>query len=214
MRTTEGALDWLAHEDAHESRDWTYDCERLQRTAWGLAAHFSSAELHAKAIPAAFRHGHELPSRGDLGLLLNGRAGHIVTFNGDGWDCYTNDYGGQGKVRVTDFRNLPSWCDAHSWFVADAWWSNTNFVRTHRVSTPPPVTPAPAPTPELGRKSEQMFLATVKYGSNSASYWVVGPNWRVNVSGGIASTWTGAKVAINDEATWQRFNKVCPAVAN
>lgn len=131
MRSPDAALSWLEQQRASGSTAWHNMCESLCRQAYGLPAHFSSAELHAKAIPSAFRHGHDTPSRGDLVLYLNGGAGHIVVATGNGWECYTNDYGGRGKVTKADARNLVSWCRASSWFVADAWWSSTNVVRTH-----------------------------------------------------------------------------------
>lgn len=131
MRTPDGALAWLEQQRASGSTAWHNMCESLCRQAYGLAAHYSSAELHAKAIPSSFRHGHETPSKGDLVLYLNGGYGHIVVCTGNGWECYTNDYGGRGKVTKTDARNLVSWCGATSWFVADAWWSNSNNIRTH-----------------------------------------------------------------------------------
>lgn len=131
MRTPDQALAWLEQQRASGSTAWHNMCESLCRQSYGLPAHFSSAELHAKAIPASFRHGHEMPSKGDLVLYLNGGYGHIVVATGNGWEVYTNDYGGRGKVTKTDARNLVSWCRATSWFVADAWWSSSNYTRTH-----------------------------------------------------------------------------------
>jgi hypothetical protein len=134
MRTPDGALAWLEQQRASGSTAWYNMCESLQRQAYGLPAHYSSAEAHGKAVPASFKHGHETPSKGDLVIYLNGGYGHIVTCTGNGWECYTNDYGGRGKVTKTDARNLVSWCHATSWFVADAWWSSSNYIRTHNAS--------------------------------------------------------------------------------
>lgn len=131
MRTPDDALAWLERQRASGSTAWHNMCESLQRQAYGLPAHYASAELHGNAIPSGFRHGHEAPKRGDLVLYLNGGYGHIVTATGHGWDCYTNDYGGRGRVTVADARNLVSWCRATSWYVADAWWSSSNYLRTH-----------------------------------------------------------------------------------
>jgi hypothetical protein len=115
-------------------------CESLCRQAYGLPAHYSSANLHADAIPSGFRHGHETPRAGDLVLYRNATHGHIVVATGNGWECYTNDYGGRGKVTKTDARNLVSWCGASSWFVADAWWSSSSYVRTHGEEADMPLT--------------------------------------------------------------------------
>lgn len=131
MRTPDGALSYLAEQDRTNSTAWDGLCEKLCRSAYGLPAHYSSANLHADAIPSGFRHGHEPPSRGDLVLYKNATYGHIVVATGNGWEVYTNDYGGRGKVTKTDARNLVSWCSASSWFVADAWWSGSNNIRTH-----------------------------------------------------------------------------------
>jgi hypothetical protein len=131
MRTPDDALAWLERQRASGSTAWHNMCESLQRQAYGLPAHFSSAELHANAVPAAFRHGRETPRRGDLILYRNGGYGHIVTATGNGWECYTNDYGGRGRVTLADARNLASWCHATDWYVADAWWSSSNHIRTH-----------------------------------------------------------------------------------
>lgn len=131
MRDVDAALAWLAGQVNDPTDDWYNQCERLQRTAYGLEAHYSSADLHAQSIPGAHRFGIEPPSRGDLGLYRNGSWGHIVTFLGNGWDCYTNDYGGRGSVCVADGRALVDWCGADSGYVADAWWSSSNFIRTH-----------------------------------------------------------------------------------
>lgn len=131
MRTPDQALAWLEQQRASGSTAWYNMCESLCRQSYGLPAHYSSAELHANAVPSSFRHGHETPSKGDLVLYKNGGYGHIVVATGNGWECYTNDYGGRGKVTKTDARNLVSWCGATSWFVADAWWSSSNYIRTH-----------------------------------------------------------------------------------
>lgn len=131
MRDVEAALHFLHQETLNPSEDWTNLCEKLQRTAYGLQAHYSSAELHANAIPSAHRFGIEPPSRGDIALYRNGSYGHIVTCTGNGWDCYSNDYGGRGSVCLCDARDLVSWCGADSGYIANAWWSSTNFIETH-----------------------------------------------------------------------------------
>lgn len=131
MRTPDGALAYLRDQERSGSTAWAGLCEKLARSAYGLPAHYSSANVHANAIPAAFRHGHEQPRAGDLVLYLNSTYGHIVVATGNGWEVYTNDYGGRGKVTRTDARNLVSWCGASSWFVADAWWSTSNVQHTH-----------------------------------------------------------------------------------
>lgn len=131
MRTPDAALTYLREQERSGSTAWAGLCEKLARSAYGLPAHYSSANLHAAAIPAAFRHGHELPRTGDLVLYRNATHGHIVVATGNGWECYTNDYGGRGRVTRTDARNLVSWCGASEWFVADAWWSSTNYIHTH-----------------------------------------------------------------------------------
>jgi hypothetical protein len=137
MKTPDQALAFLEQQRASGSTAWHNMCESLCRQAYGLPAHFSSAELHANAIPSSFRHGHETPRKGDLVLYKNGGYGHIVVCTGNGWECYTNDYGGRGKVTKTDARNLVSWCGATSWFVADAWWSSSNYIRTHEEDDMP-----------------------------------------------------------------------------
>lgn len=146
MRDTRATLDWLDGQRASGSTAWHNMCESLARQARGIPAHYPSANDHARAIPAAFRHGHDTPSAGDLVLYVNSTYGHIATATGRGWDCYTNDYGGRGRVTITDARNLVSWCGASSWFVADAWWSSSTYARTHNPTTPEdpdmPLTPA------------------------------------------------------------------------
>lgn len=136
MRDTPRTLEWLDYQRASGSTAWHNMCESLARQARGIPAHYPSANAHAAAVPASFRHGHEPPSAGDLVLYVNSTYGHIVTATGRGWDCYTNDYGGRGRVTITDARNLVSWCHASSWFVADAWWSPSTFARTHNPTTP------------------------------------------------------------------------------
>lgn len=132
MRTPDGALDYLEAQRTSGSTAWDNLCEKLCRSAYALGAHYSSAEVHARAIPSSFRHGHETPRKGDLILYLNGRHGHIVVATGNRWQAYTNDYGGRGRVTlVADARDLAPWCGASSWFVADAWWSSSNYRLTH-----------------------------------------------------------------------------------
>jgi hypothetical protein len=131
MRDVEGALAWLEGQRTSGSTAWHNMCESLCRQAYGLAAHYSSAELHANAIPSAHRYGHEAPARGDLVLYRNGGHGHIVVATGNGWQAYTNDYGGRGRVTITDARDLVAWCGASSWFTADAWWSSSSKIPTH-----------------------------------------------------------------------------------
>lgn len=132
MRTPDAALDWLAQQRASGSTAWHNMCESLCRQSYGLPAHYPSANDHAHAIPAAHRYGHEQPRRGSLVLYVNGSYGHIVVATGDGWNVYTNDYGGRGRVTITDARNLISWCGAREWFTADAWWSAGNVQHTQR----------------------------------------------------------------------------------
>lgn len=132
MKSPSEALAFLERQRKNGSGWWSLKCESLQRQAYGLPAHYRSAEIHGKAIPSKFRHGHEMPSKGDIAIFLNGGFGHIVTCTGVGWGCYTNDYKGRGKVwKISDLRDLAPWCGAHTWFIADAWWSDKNYLRTH-----------------------------------------------------------------------------------
>jgi hypothetical protein len=147
MRTASGALDWLEQQRVYRSTGWGGLCERLARSAYGLPAFYASANIHAAAIPAKYRHGHEKPSAGDLLLCINSRYGHIAVCTGDGWDCYTNDYGGYGRVNLADARDLPGWCGASSWFIADAYWASSSLRLTHTTAADEP-DPAPAPPPD------------------------------------------------------------------
>lgn len=131
MRSPQQALAWLRAEVENPSDDWTNYCEKLCRTAYGLPAHYSSAELHANAVPGGHRFGTDPPYPGDLILYRNGGFGHIVVATGDGWNVYTNDYGGRGTVCVADARDLVSWCGAFDGYVANAWWSTSNHIKTH-----------------------------------------------------------------------------------
>lgn len=131
MRNPDDAIAWLERQRASGSTAWANMCESLCRQAYGLPAHFSSAELHANAIPTNRRYGRQAPARGDLVMYRNGRHGHIVVCTGNGWQCYTNDYGGKGRVTLADARDLAPWCGATDWWVADAWWSSTNNLNTH-----------------------------------------------------------------------------------
>lgn len=135
VRDVNSALSWLEQQRASGSTAWHNLCESLCRQAYGLPAHYSSAGLHADAIPAANRYGQAQPRRGDLVLYKNSGAGHIVVATGNGWQAYTNDYGGKGRVTLADARDLARWCNASTWFVADAWWSSTNKLNTHTTST-------------------------------------------------------------------------------
>jgi hypothetical protein len=145
MRSASGALAYLEQQRVTNATGWGGLCERLARSAYGLAAHFPSANAHAAAIPTRYRHGHERPSPGDLLLCTNSRFGHIAVCTGVGWNCYTNDYGGYGRVSIADARDLPAWCGASSWFIADAYWSSSSLVLTH--SSPLVVDPDPYPNP-------------------------------------------------------------------
>jgi hypothetical protein len=145
MRDVAGALEFLRRQRDTGSTAWHNMCESLQRQAYGLPAHYPSANAHAAAIPAAHRYGHERPSRGDLVLYVNRTYGHIVTCepsDAHPWSGWTNDVGGRGRVtRVNDVRDLAPWCGASSWFVADAWWSSSNNLRTHNADTEDPDMP-------------------------------------------------------------------------
>lgn len=131
MRSPDEALAWLADEAADPSQDWYNACEKLCRMAYGLPAHYYSADDHAVAIPGGHRFGTEPPSRGDLALYRNSSYGHITVFTGRGWECYSNDYGGRGTVALCDARDLVSWCGAYAGYVANAWWSSSNYIETH-----------------------------------------------------------------------------------
>lgn len=132
MRDTEATIDYLNSQRYSGTTSWYRLCEMLCRRARGLAAHYATADAHAAAIPRDFRHGHEMPRRGDLVLYRNGGSGHIATATGSGWTVFTNDYGGRGRVTLADARLLVRWCSAREWFVADAWWSRDNVMLTHR----------------------------------------------------------------------------------
>lgn len=131
MHTPGDALAFLAAEHATGATGWSDACERLQRTAYGLPAMYSSANLHHHAIPPKFRHGHEQPAAGDLALMRNATHGHIVTCTGEGWSAWTNDYTGRGRVGIADVRALVDWCHADDWYIADAWWGPTAYQLTH-----------------------------------------------------------------------------------
>lgn len=144
------ALLYLDKQRRSGSKAWFNKCEMLCRSSYGLPAHYSSAELHAKAVPARFKHGHQKPSKGDLAFFLNGGYGHIVVCTGNGWGCYTNDYKGRGTVaKISDLRVLAGWCNAKSWFIADAWWSSKNFIETHDPQIVPPMPKPPEPKPPV-----------------------------------------------------------------
>ena len=137
MRTPEQALAYLRKQHSSGSTSWSNRCEMLCRSAYGLEPHFTSAENHFEAIPPRYRHGHQRPRRGDLVLFSNDGYGHIVIANGVGWQGWSNDYGGRGRVSlVADVRALADWCGADEWYVADAWWSQTNKILTHQAPKP------------------------------------------------------------------------------
>lgn len=137
MRDAAGACAYLKDQAASGTTAWANMCESLQRHAYGLPAHYASANEHARAIPQAHRYGHDRPSRGDLVLMVNSTFGHIVTCDptdAHPWSGWTNDYAGRGRVsRVNDVRDLVRWCGATSWYVADAWWSASNVQHTHNT---------------------------------------------------------------------------------
>ena len=141
MSTPDKALAYLERQRTSGSTAWAALCEKLCRSSYGLGPHFSSANLHANAIPTGRRYGRETPSKGDLVMYKNSTYGHIVVATGKGWECYTNDYGGRGKVVKADARNLASWCGATSWWVADAWWSARDNLRTHNQEDDMALTP-------------------------------------------------------------------------
>jgi N-acetylmuramoyl-L-alanine amidase len=68
-------------------------------------------------------------------------------------------------------------------------------------------TPVPPPTPKIPvPQEERMFLASVQYGGNSMSFWLVGhPNGMVGVGSDEAVSWSGPRITVNDEATWRRI---------
>ena len=63
-------------------------------------------------MPAANRYGTDPPSAGDLLLYRNGAYGHISIATGQGWQAWTNDYGGYGTVNLADGRSMAGWCGA------------------------------------------------------------------------------------------------------
>lgn len=129
--TVDDCMAFMQRQHDSGSTAWSNMCESLARQGYQLAAMYSSAELHGRAVPTSFRHSHEAPARGDLVLYLNGGYGHIVTCTGNGWDAWTNDYTGKGKVGIADVRDMASWCGADSWYVADAWWASNHYRMTH-----------------------------------------------------------------------------------
>lgn len=80
------------------------------------------------------------------------------------------------------------------------------FPHPTRQHWPAVVAPTTPPTSTIHTPQEDsMFLASVQYGANARSYWLVGPNGTVNVGGDEFASWTGAKMVVNDEATWRRI---------
>ena len=137
MRTPVEAVSYVSGQHASGAKTWSNGCERLARTAYGLAAHYEKAEDHAKAVPAAYRYAHQPPDYGDLILIRNGGYGHIAICTGTGWQGWSNDYGGRGTVSlVKDVRRLVAWCGGYMWYIADAWWSASHKMLTHVGPTP------------------------------------------------------------------------------
>jgi hypothetical protein len=69
------------------------------------------------------------------------------------------------------------------------------------------VAPVPPPVPPVHTiKEGTMFLASVQYGTNGTSFWLVGHDkGMVGVGSDEAASWTGARIHVNDEATWRRI---------
>lgn len=132
------AIAFLQGQVDTKATGWHNECEHLCRAAYGLPAHYASANLHYEAIPAEHRFGKEMPSCGDLAVFKNNGAGHIVVCTGNGWGAYTNDFPIDDRVSlIDDLRVLTSWCHATDWYIADAWWSDTSFLPTHNGDNMP-----------------------------------------------------------------------------
>lgn len=211
MHDVDAALAFLRKQRDSGSTEWHNRCESLQRQAYGLPAHYSSANLHADAIPAGRRYGHEPPSRGDLVLMVNSTYGHIVTCEPSAahpWSGWTNDYGGRGKVsRVADVRDLVRWCGATSWYVADAWWSSSNNLHTHEG--------APAPTdPTDTPEDEPMYVFKTHQndkpkgqGIGGGAHYVVSHGTAVQCEGGYKIEGDVPVVLSSSEAMDEAFYK-------
>lgn len=64
----------------------------------------------------------------------------------------------------------------------------------------------PQVPPTLPFMEDHMFVARVQYGTNNVSFWLVGGvKGMVNLGSDEAATWTGARMTVNDAATWSRI---------
>lgn len=126
MRTVEQALDWLQRRVDSGTTAYYFACEKLQREAWGVEpARYSSATNHFHSVPKRHRYGKPKSGQfipGQVVVILNGGAGHIVTIL-DAWgNCYTNDYGGRGRVVIAHVSKVITWAGGTDWYACDPWW--------------------------------------------------------------------------------------------
>ena len=193
MGTPDQALAWYKRQRDNGSTAWHNLCEKGARTSYNLQAMYSSAELHSKAIPSDQRHGNSKPpSKGDLVMYENGGYGHIVVATGNGWDVWTNDYTGRGKMGIAGARKLAPWCGARKWYVADAWWSTRHSQDTHNPEAAPPAPPVFEEDDDMPFifKTHQDSKDTGQGIGNGAHYLVSGGT-AVQCDGGyaLAGTW-------------------------
>jgi hypothetical protein len=113
------ALEWLRHESAHPSRDWSAMCLSSARQAWGLPVLAHDARAWWARVPDRFRH-HTLPKDVPAGAFCYaniGSWGHawIAGHHGNG---FTVDYRRRGFIDRAPM-NLPAWThDSKVWWTA------------------------------------------------------------------------------------------------
>ena len=183
-------------------------CAGVVRRSWGLPSLGASANAAWSRVPAVERHHTDpidVPNGALCYGLFNHEFGHAWVAS-TGLEAWTTDYVKMGTFRLA-LMNLPRWTgDSRVW-----WTSWTQFGRlpvgsTERQRHTTPVPTPPSPTHISIPTEDSMFLASVQYGGNSLSYWLVGhPRGIVGVGSDEATSWTGARIHVNDEATWRRI---------
>jgi hypothetical protein len=91
MRSADGAIAWMADQNARNTTGWRGWCLRASRTAWGLPGGWDSANAWWAAVPAAHKHPwSDTPPLGAPVYFAGGNFGHIGLSDGRGGLWHTD----------------------------------------------------------------------------------------------------------------------------
>ena len=124
----------------------------------------------------------------------DGRPGHVATINRPGF-CLGNVGSTIPEAALSRFNNLRwlGWC-----WPAD--------VPNWGTVAPPTTTPTPqppAPGPNIRNREDDVLITFT--GGGGRTFWLLSGGRLTSVSAADAETWTGTRLTISNQTTWDRM---------